>query len=203
MANIFSTSAGDHRFPGAVVHPASPSRQALRFFGLAFLACSCACVIAWTLATVLGRSAPTRFQFPFAFLATTALLAAGSCVMSRARRAIRRERQVEFRRWLLTALAVGAFFMGAQSYALWTILPAERSAYEASAGVAPFVLMLAALHGLHFLVATLFLSYVTTQALAHRYDHEYHWGVTVCAWFWHALGIVWCAILAVYSIVLA
>jgi len=42
--------------------------------------------------------------------------------------------------------------------------------------------------------------YVTVQALADRYDHEYYWGVTLCAWFWHALGLVWCVILATMGI---
>ena len=69
----------------------------------------------------------------------------------------------------------------------------------------PFVaiVMLAALHGMHFVVAVLFLSYVTVRALADRYDHEYYWGVSVAAWFWHALGVVWIGILAVFAIAAA
>ena len=46
-------------------------------------------------------------------------------------------------------------------------------------------------------VCVLFLCYVTVQALADRYDHEYYWGVSICAWFWHALGIAWVALLFV------
>jgi hypothetical protein len=41
---------------------------------------------------------------------------------------------------------------------------------------------------------------VTLGALADRYDHEYFWGVSLCAWFWHALGIVWVCILIVFVI---
>ena len=51
-----------------------------------------------------------------------------------------------------------------------------------------------------FVVATLFLSLVAVRTFADRYDHEYYWGVSVVAWFWHALGIVWLAILAVFAI---
>jgi cytochrome c oxidase subunit III len=46
----------------------------------------------------------------------------------------------------------------------------------------------------------LFLVFVTVQGFADRYDHEYYWGVLVCACFWHALGIVWLAILFVLVI---
>jgi heme/copper-type cytochrome/quinol oxidase subunit 3 len=56
------------------------------------------------------------------------------------------------------------------------------------------------LHGMHFVVALLFLCHITVQAMADRYDHEYYWGVTVCAWFWHALGVAWVAILFVMLI---
>ena len=66
----------------------------------------------------------------------------------------------------------------------------------------PFVLMLAALHALHLSVALLFLAFVGTRAGADRYDHEYHWGVRFCAWFWHALGIAWLLILAIFAIAL-
>ena len=63
-----------------------------------------------------------------------------------------------------------------------------------------FVLALASLHAMHVIVATLFLSLVTVRTFAERYDHEYYWGVSVVAWFWHGLGIVWLAILAVFAI---
>ncbi|MFO1093983.1 MAG: hypothetical protein U0992_11835 [Planctomycetaceae bacterium] len=36
---------------------------------------------------------------------------------------------------------------------------------------------------------------MTARAHAERYDHEYYWGVSVCAWFWHALGIAWLFVL--------
>jgi heme/copper-type cytochrome/quinol oxidase subunit 3 len=100
------------------------------------------------------------------------------------------------------ALVTGTLFMGVQAYGLWTLLPAERAADQASLGVTPFVLMLSALHALHLSVAVLFLSFVATRAQADRYDHEYYWGVSVCAYFWYALGIAWLFILAIFAIAL-
>lgn len=202
MSNVPSASMGDYRLPEAPLLPPSRSQQALRFFALSTATILAASGVAAALMRIFGRSPGTAFHFPAAFGASTVLLIAGSVNLHGALRAVRRERQQRFRKRLLLSLGWGLLFMGVQTYALWTIVPAERSPEDASTGVAPFVLMLAFLHGLHFLVATLFVSYVYVQALAGRYDHEYYWGVSVCTWFWHFLGIAWVAILAVYSIVL-
>ncbi len=141
--------------------------------------------------------------FPPAFGISTGLLLLGSLLMGRALHFVRIEKQRPFRRWLLSALAVGGLFVGVQSFGLWSLMPHDRTAHAAQAGVTTFVLMLASLHALHFVVAVLFLSFVTVRAFDDRYDHEYHWGVTVCAWFWHALGVVWMGILVVIAIAAA
>ncbi len=180
----------------------APCRVAIRFFSTTAFVGLCSLLMAWSLASLFQRVETDTFRFPIAFAVSTLLLFAGSLLVHQALQAVRREQQARFRRAMLLTLAAGTIFMGVQSFALWQIVPAERSASFASLGVAPFVLVLAAIHGMHFLVSILFLSYVTTQALVGRYDHEYHWGVTVCAGFWHALGVAWLAILAVYSIVL-
>lgn len=75
-----------------------------------------------------------------------------------------------------------------------------RTDYDIATGANGFVLVFVTLHGLHFFVALLCLIFVMLQAYANRYDHEYHWGVTVCSAFWHLLGLAWFAILAVFAI---
>ncbi len=137
---------------------------------------------------------PNRFSL--AFSVSTCLLLTGSGCMSLAVRAVRFERQRSFRRWLKLALTAGTLFVAVQTYAL-TCLIRRQPAEEVETGAAAFVAVFAALHGMHFVIAMLFLSYVTVQAMADRYDHEYFWGVTICAWFWHALGVAWLAILFV------
>jgi cytochrome c oxidase subunit III len=139
-------------------------------------------------------------QFPMAFGVSTLLLLAGSIGIGRALIFVKLERQPEFRWWLKFAAACSALFMGVQSYGLLWMTPATRSVEKASLGVRPLVMTLAGLHAMHFFVATLFISMVLSRSIADRYDHEYHWGVTVCAWFWHLLGIAWMAILAVFAI---
>jgi cytochrome c oxidase subunit 3 len=184
-------------------HAAGQSRQAVAFFLTAASVLGVGVGLACLLSRWLGRPAPVpEVWFPPAFSVSTLLLLSGSVALHNALQSVRRERQRAFRRWLLAGLGAGMLFVGVQGYGLWTLLPAERAAEDASLGVTPFVLMLAALHALHLGVALLFLAFVATRAFADRYDHEYYWGVRFCGWFWHALGVAWLLILAIFAIAL-
>lgn len=182
-------------------HAAGQSRMAVRFFLLASSAVGCAALLTMSLAHLFGRP-PVRLGFavPPAFGISSVLLVLGSGAISKAVAAVRRERQRAFRTWLHVALAAGVCFMGVQGYGLWWLLPLQRAASEAAVGATSFVLMFAGLHALHLNVAVLFLAFVTTRAQGDRYDHEYYWGVSVCAWFWHALGVAWLFVLLVIGI---
>lgn len=183
-------------------HSTGQSRLALRFFGTVMLVVIVAGSILAVLVRLLGKPATSGFWFPPAFGVSSILLVGGSVALQRAIGFVRRERQRPFRAWLAVGLCCGTLFLGIQSYGLWTLLPGERAAAEASLGVTPFVLMLAALHAVHLSVAVLFLVFVFLRSLTDRYDHEYYWGVTVCAGFWHLLGIAWIFILAIFGIAL-
>lgn len=138
-------------------------------------------------------------QFSPVFAISTGLLLVGSGSLFRAVESVRRERQRPFRKWLLAAMLSGVLFVVAQTYAVTCLLWQQKPDDESSAS-ASFVAVFAAMHGMHFVIAFLFLCHVTVQALADRYDHEYYWGVRALAWFWHGLGIAWLAILAVMMI---
>lgn len=142
---------------------------------------------------------PPGTIFPPVFAVSTACLGLGSWALSRALTHVVRERQAPFRAALRCALAAGTCFVAVQSYALVHFFQ-RQPPVQAATGATAFVAVAAALHGMHFLVAWLFLLFVVLQAHADRYDHEYHWGVTFCAWFWHVLGIVWIVVLGVMAI---
>lgn len=180
--------------------PPIPSRVALRFI----LVLTAIYVVAGMLAYLLIRLVPPparsgEVSFPPAFWLTTVLLAVGSASLQHAVRSVRLERQKPFRRSLIVSLVAGTLFVGIQSYGLRCLVQ-NQIADEVQTGANAFLTMLATLHAMHFLLALMFLVWVTLSALADRYDHEYSWGVTVCAWFWHALGIVWLLILVVFAI---
>ncbi len=113
---------------------------------------------------------------------------------------VRIERQQPFRRCLLLALGCAVLFVAVQSFGLWHFVSGTKDVENPQMNVHGFVFMFAALHAMHFVVAQSVLLWVTLSAFADRYDHEYYWGVTFAGWLWHALGIVWLAILCVFAI---
>jgi cytochrome c oxidase subunit 3 len=180
--------------------PAPPSRLALRFI---FVSVAVYCT-AGTLAFVLIHFAPStavsgQVVFPKVFWFTSLLLALNSGLLQQSVHFVRRERQRPFRRSLVGALAAGTLFVGFQSYGLKSLM-VNQVADEASTGANAFIAIMVSLHAMHLSLALLFLIWVTLSALDDRYDHEYFWGVRVCTWFWHGLGIVWMCILMVFVI---
>ncbi len=147
-----------------------------------------------------GRQPPAeKLRLPWAFGFSTVLLAVGSWYMERAHAFVKRERQSEFRQALLLSLGFASAFVAVQGYGMWAIDKGVRNPAASQLGVHGFVIMLTALHGMHFIVAQSILLWVTLSAFADRYDHEYFWGVTFAKWFWHALGIIWVGILFVFT----
>jgi cytochrome c oxidase subunit 3 len=145
------------------------------------------------------RPDPGKVVFPAAFWFTTVLLAVGSGSLQYGASCVRRERQKSFRQSLVIALVAGTLFVGFQIYGLECLI-SNQVADEVQTSANAFIVVIGALHAIHFSLALLFLVWVTLSALADRYDHEYSWGVSLCAWFWHALGIVWLLILVIFAI---
>ena len=71
----------------------------------------------------------------------------------------------------------------------------DSTATEASKGSLAFLFVVATLHALHVLTGFFWLLLTTLRAYAGRYDHEYHFGLTACGWYWHGLFIIWIVIL--------
>ena len=177
--------------------PEPRSVYALKFFFLAAALMSVALGLAKLLITFLPAEVGlTSWRTVVAFVVSTSFLFCGSGFLCRALIAVRRERQRPFRRWVCMALGAGIAFVGVQSYALASLLR-QRDTGEFSEETLTFIALFATLHAIHFVIAFLCLTYVAVQAFADRYDHEYYWGITYCSWFWHALVIVWIAILFV------
>ncbi|TWT52033.1 Cytochrome c oxidase subunit 3 [Thalassoglobus neptunius] len=178
------------------------SLQALRMVAVCVSSVILAMGLTWILQRLFGKPNVDHegLYFPPAFAFSTLILFSGSASLSKALSHVKREQQKPFRKWLLASLVLGSLFIGVQCYALWSLFPTERTYESASVGVTAFVLCLATLHAIHFFVATMFLSLIVIRSWSDRYDHEYFWGVRACFWFWHFLGVVWIAILAVIAI---
>lgn len=183
-------------------HSETAGGFALRFFHVLVLVFGVAVGLATALIYLLPIFRATEsISLPWPFWISSGFLFTSSFFQHRAIQAVRRERQAQFRKRLLFALLAGVGFVAVQAFGLWGWLQMQaRTAEAASTGPEAFVFVLAVLHGLHVSLAIMLLTYVYLKSLADRYDHEYYWGATFCAWFWHALGIVWAAIVFVFLI---
>lgn len=178
------------------------SKIARRFF-LATIVQAILCFgIGGGLSWLLGAPPQTQsVQLPAAFQFGTFFLFVGSWFLHSGLNHVKREKQAEFRQALLLALGFAVLFVGVQSFGLWGFMKGTADYRNTQLNSHGFVFMFSALHAMHFLVAQSVLLWVTLAAFCDRYDHEYYFGVTFAAYFWHALGIVWLAILAVFSVV--
>ncbi|HEY2253850.1 MAG TPA: hypothetical protein VGH74_22400 [Planctomycetaceae bacterium] len=183
------------------IQPAAPpSRLALRFIFVSVAIYAVAGVLFALLMHGLPATvAPGQVVFQKVCWFTSLLLALNSGLMQQAVHCVRRERQRPFRRSLIGALVAGTLFVALQSYGLRCLME-NHVADETQTGSNAFIAIMVALHAMHLSLALLFLIWVTLSALGDRYDHEYFWGVRVCAWFWHGLGIVWLCILMLFVI---
>ena len=174
--------------------PSKQSRFVLRFFVVSASLFALAGGAAYVLIRFWGPASVTAV-----FAVSTTLLMTCSAFLQNAQFQVQRERQQPFRRSLIVAMTAGTLFLTIQSLGLWSLLQVQNPS-EAQTGIQIFVLVFAVLHGLHLSVALLFLIYVSLKAFADRYDHEYYWSGTVCAFFWHLFGLVWLLILTVFGI---
>ncbi len=183
----------------------SKSELALRFFVLSVGLLMVAMLIAFAAVRVFpAAELPGRVSMPFAFWISTLLLVAGSGTLQRAAWHVRVQRLDSFRRLLVWSLLFGTLFVGVQACGLLVLVQNQTPAHSAQpesaeTGLNAFVVMVAGMHGVHIVIALLFIAWVTVNTYANRYDHEYSSSVTFCAWFWHALGIVWLVILSLFA----
>lgn len=172
-------------------------RFALAFFAVTVAVACAAGLWSWTLIRLWPDVPPPgTVRFPLAFFWTTLLLLAVSGCLEAARDAVRHERQAALRRWLIAALASATAFCGTQTFGIRALILSHRPE-DTAVGLNAFVVALTAMHALHVSVAVLFLVFATLQAWRGRYDHEYYFGIVVCAWFWHVLAAAWGFVLLV------
>jgi len=175
-----------------------PPIFAVSFFTLAIFLLSTALGSGWLAVVLISPSDQNRIVFIGSFLVSTLLLALGSVQLVRASAFVRMERQQPFRYCLGTAVIIGSLFLSVQTFGLTSLLQQQSTNIATDVKHAAFAFIF--LHAVHVIVALLFVAWVYLQSLADRYDHEYSWGVTVCGWFWHGLGVVWIAIMGVFTI---
>jgi heme/copper-type cytochrome/quinol oxidase subunit 3 len=180
-------------------HLQKPGAFAVVFFLVAVVVLSVALGTAWLAGSLTPPAViSNRIAVIASFIVSTGLLGSGSWQLVRASGFVRLERRQEFRRCLVLALAAGSTFVSVQAYGLQSLI--TQHSVDIATGIKHAAFAFILLHAIHVVVALLFVVFVYLRALTDHYDHEYSWGVSFCGWFWHGLGIVWIAILAVFTV---
>lgn len=144
----------------------------------------------------------TAFGIPGEFGIATILLLAGSATHTLALKRIRREKQLAVRQWLCGSIAIAVLFNAVQAVGLASIVPATDAVALAETGSMPFAIGIVVMHGLHMIVAEVFLCWITVQAFNERYDHEFYKPLGMCVGFWNFLSVIWLTLLVAIGIAL-
>lgn len=139
-------------------------------------------------------------RIPVTFWASTALLVLTSFFLHRACRMVHRERQAEFRRWLMWAWCAAVAFVLMQMVGMQQLLEQHFTRADGSTKVYGMSFTLSLLHALHVIGGMVFLGYIISGAIRNRYDHERHWAVDHCAGYWHFLDVVWICMLVMFAV---
>jgi cytochrome c oxidase subunit 3 len=139
-------------------------------------------------------------DLPLSFWISTVLLLSTSWILHRAAHSIARERLAAFLRYCRWAIVLAVAFLAVQSVGLNSLLQ-EHYQYMDQMGLTRLYGICFAfsfIHALHVLGGVFFIGFIAVQGHRGRYDHERHWAVDHCAWYWHFLDVVWLAMLAVF-----
>lgn len=154
-----------------------------------------ACMLLYAI-YVLIRIAPLAdelqpFYLPRSFLLTTVNLVAISVLLHMAVLAIRREKQVDFVRYIVLASILAVVFFVIQSIGLSWMVAEMQKPGEAMQNLYGLTFFLVVVHALHVIGGAAGMVFVLFGILRKSIDHERHFSVQFCAMYWHFLDVVW------------
>jgi len=165
-----------------------------------FLACmvSYAVYVMLRIAPQPGQVQP--FFLPRSFGLTTVILVAISILLHLAVGAIRREKRVDFARYVIVAAMLSVAFFVVQGFGLaWMITELSKPGVQMRNlyGLTFFLVFVHALHVVGGVTGLVFLLFGLSRD---AYDHERHFPVRFCAMYWHFLDLVWITMLLSFAL---
>lgn len=135
-------------------------------------------------------------EMPSSFWGSTVVLVAISFLLHLAVVNVRQEKQLQFRRFLTTAVVLAFVFLILQGEGMYRLIATHFSTTDGSGKLYGIGFTLALIHAFHVIGGVVFLIYIGVQMSKDRYDHERHWTVDICATYWHFLDVIWILMLA-------
>jgi cytochrome c oxidase subunit III len=186
----------DHKNPAEA---ASLPWLSARQLGVIILLCSMSVLFAATIIgfwfTRLNASefrAPGLPDLPAGLGLSTVLIALTSLCIWQAQLAVKKNLLEAVKRWLWSAGALASLFLLTQT-ANWFAMRPPSSA--PSLYLSTFYL-LTGVHALHVIGGFVPLGFVVHHANKHHYSSSQHEGLSLCAQYWHYLGVVWLILVA-------
>lgn len=146
------------------------------------------------------RGPASDVHLPKLLWLSTAVILLSSLTIHLALGAVGRERQRQFRAFLLATLALAVFFVIVQVPAMAALLKSHAAFRAQNLHVYGLVFFLVLLHALHVIGGIAGLARVAILAHLGRYDHESHASVRHIAMYWHFLDIVWLVMFGVLTL---
>lgn len=140
-------------------------------------------------------------QIPAALWASLPLMLAVSVLLHYAVMAVEQERQRWFRAALFTAALLAFAFLAMQAWGLFHLARLRTGAGPDDAIATGLAFVLTIIHALHVGGGLAAIGVAVCQALRNEVDHERHWGVELCAYYWHFLDVVWIVMLAAFGVI--
>ena len=128
----------------------------------------------------------------------TAILVASSFTLEHSKRALRREAESQFIRWLHITTGLGIAFILGQLIA-WRQL-AAHGIYIATNPSSSFLYLLTAAHGLHLLGGILALLYLVFRARSIFSNPRKRIAVDITAIYWHFMDGLWIYLLVLLAL---
>lgn len=156
-----------------------------------------------------------QFELPWTFMISTVVIILSSVPMELSLKSIKKGNSRDLVKWLVLTLLLGFGFVVAQYFAWselfdrgiafsshisdiktgYTYVPAGSETMAEAAAIgnvsASFLYAITALHILHLAGGILALIVVLSHALREKYSSVEYSGVSLCATYWHFLGILW------------
>jgi cytochrome c oxidase subunit III len=140
------------------------------------------------------------FYLPRGFVLTTVILIAISLILHMAVGAVREERLVDFRRYIVLAFILSLAFFVTQGTGMVWMVQQLMQPFDTMLNLYGFTMFLVLVHALHVIGGVAGLVLLLMGISRDAYDHERHFPVRFCALYWHFLDGVWVIMLLCFGL---
>ncbi len=165
-----------------------------------FIACTILYAIYVVLRVAPGGGQLQPFYVPQLFVLTTVNLLAISVLLHLAVAAVRREKRVDFARYIVLAFTLSIVFFMIQGSALSWMVGELLKPAAAVSNLYGLTFFLVVIHALHVVGGVAGLTFLLFGMYRGSYDHERNFPVRFCAMYWHFLDFVWVLMLASFAL---